>query len=178
MSYRLLSRGVLRLSDNLPITRDMPEWAEYRAHLLAGNTPLPMIPPPGPTLADIKATKRAEITAARNKAITSGFEYMGKSIDSDRDSVMAITGAAVAALAASAAGLPYSVTWTCADDSTITLDANGVLGLAVGLAIYADAQHTKGRPLKDAIKASATDEEVAAIVWEVPEPVPTPTEPI
>ena len=176
--YRLLTKGVLRLSDNLVITRDMIEWGGYRAFIKGGGVPEPMTAPPGPTLDDIKTNKRAEITSARNAAITGGFEYMGKPIDSDRDSVMAITGASVAALAASAAGIPYSVTWTCAVDSTITLDANGVLGLAVGLAMYADAQHTKGRPLKDAIKAALTKEEVMAVVWDVPEPVPTPTEPI
>lgn len=113
----------------------------------------------------VKAAKRAEITAARNDAITGGFTYMAKPIDSDRDSVMAITGAAVAALAAKAAGLPYSVTWTCADDTTITLDADGVLGMSVTLAQFADAQHTKGRPLKNAINAANAAAAVNAVAW-------------
>ena len=45
-------------------------------------------------LNEAKAAKRAEIIAVRNAAITGGFVYMVKPIDSDRDSVMAITGAA------------------------------------------------------------------------------------
>ena len=56
MSYRLLNRGVLRLSDNVIITRDMLEWEEYRAWLAQGNTALPMIvtPPPETSLAEVK----------------------------------------------------------------------------------------------------------------------------
>lgn len=118
-------------------------------------------PPIGP----IKDKARADIITKRNAAITGGFTYLGKTIDSDRDSVMAITGAAVAALAAKSAGLPYSVEWTCADDSTLTLDADGVLGMSVALAMFADAQHTKARPLKDAIKAAKDSDEIGKVTW-------------
>ena len=120
---------------------------------------------PPPPLDEVKAEKLAKIKADRNAAITGGFTYLNKPIDSDRDSVMAITGAAVAALAAKAAGIPYSVTWTCADDSTLTLDADGVLGMSITLAQFADAQHTKGRPLKDAIKNATAVDAVEAVAW-------------
>lgn len=57
MSYRLLTKGVLRLSDSLVITRDMIEWVEYRAWRKAGGIPEPMIvpAPPEPTPAEIIA---------------------------------------------------------------------------------------------------------------------------
>lgn len=124
---------------------------------IAATTPLP--------LPDIQAKSRAQIIAARNAEITGGFTYQGKPIDSDRDSVMSITGAGVAALAAKLAGLPYSVTWTCADDSTLVLDADGVLGMVVMLAQFADAQHAKARTLKDAIKNAKTPSDVNKVVW-------------
>ena len=120
---------------------------------------------PPKSLAAIQAEARAKLIAARDTTITGGFTYLGKTIDSDRDSVMSTTGAGVAALAAKASGLPYSVTWTCADDSTIVLDADGVLGMVVALAMFADAQHTKRRPLKDAIKNATTVEQVVAVTW-------------
>ena len=116
-------------------------------------------------LPDVQAEARAKLIAARDGEITGGFTYLGKTIDSDRDSVMSITGAGVAALAAKSAGLPYSVTWTCADDSTIVLDADGVLGMVVTLALFADAQHAKARPLKDAIKSAKTSEDIGKVVW-------------
>lgn len=55
--YRLLSKGVLRLSDNLTITRDMLEWDEYRQWRKDGGVPEPMIvpAPPEPTPAEIIA---------------------------------------------------------------------------------------------------------------------------
>lgn len=120
---------------------------------------------PATPLPTIQAQARAGIIAARNAAITGGFTYRGKTIDSDRDSVMSITGASVAALAAKASGLPYSVDWTCADDSTLTLDADGVLGMSVTLAMFADAQHTKARPLKEAIKAAKDAVEIGKVTW-------------
>lgn len=62
--YRMLPRGVLRLSDSLPITRDMVEWQEYRAWLKAGGVPEPMIvePPPAITLSEIKHQRANAIT--------------------------------------------------------------------------------------------------------------------
>ena len=123
---------------------------------------LPVLPKP---LSEVKATKRSEIVKNRNAAILGGFTYLGKTIDSDRDSVMAITGAAVAALAAKAASLPYSVIWTCADDSLLPLDADGVLGMAVTLAMFADSQHAKARPLKEAIAAETDPEKIKTVKW-------------
>lgn len=68
MSYRLLSRGVLRLSDNLRIVRGMPEWQEYRAWCAAGNIALPMqaAPAPVPSLAE---ARRARIQAVSGEAL-------------------------------------------------------------------------------------------------------------
>jgi hypothetical protein len=64
MSYRLLQRGVLRLSDNLTITPDMGEWQEYRAWRKGGGVPEPMIPaaPTAPTLAELKKRRGHVVT--------------------------------------------------------------------------------------------------------------------
>jgi hypothetical protein len=64
MSYRLLKIGVLRLADSLRITRDMTEWAEYRAWLASVNTAEPMIvePPPQITLPDLKRRRIKQLT--------------------------------------------------------------------------------------------------------------------
>lgn len=113
----------------------------------------------------VRKIQRAEVVSSRNATITGGFTYLGKQIDSDRDSVMAITGAATAALAAKATSLPYSVVWTCADDSTLTLDADGVLGMVVTLAMFADAQHAKARPLKEAIAVEKDPEKIKQMKW-------------
>lgn len=63
--YRLLKRGVLRLADNLVITRHMAEWEHYRQWMASGNTPLPMViqTPAEPSLAEVKRRRANGITA-------------------------------------------------------------------------------------------------------------------
>ena len=55
--YRLTQRGVIRLSDNLPITRDRAEWEGYRQWLKTGGVPAPMpiVVVSPPTAAEITA---------------------------------------------------------------------------------------------------------------------------
>jgi hypothetical protein len=66
MTYRLATKGVTRTADDLAITRDMPEWQEYRAWLKAGNVPEPMPPaPPPPPLSAEEIIAR--LTAAIQK---------------------------------------------------------------------------------------------------------------
>ena len=57
MTYQLATRGVIRLEDSAPITRDMAEWEEYRQWLKAGGVPepMPVIPPTPPTAEEITA---------------------------------------------------------------------------------------------------------------------------
>ncbi len=42
MTYQLAEVGVIRLEDGLHITRDMPEWEDYRAWIHEGNEPEPI----------------------------------------------------------------------------------------------------------------------------------------
>lgn len=108
---------------------------------------------------------RAEIVTKRNAAITGGFTYLGKQIDSDRDSVMAITAAAIAAMAAKSLGLPFNDVWTCADDSTLQVDADQMIGMLIALARHGSTQHAKARPLKDAIASEKDPEKIKKLKW-------------
>ncbi|WP_448508796.1 hypothetical protein [Immundisolibacter sp.] len=75
MSYKLTNIGVIRVADSLHITRDKPEWGEYRAWLRAGNVPLPMdvVPPPTITLPEAKKRK---IKALTNEALARLPEFV------------------------------------------------------------------------------------------------------
>ncbi|WP_152966587.1 DUF4376 domain-containing protein, partial [Gulbenkiania mobilis] len=85
--------------------------------------------------AQLVATRRTELLAAinaeRDRREEAGFSYRGKLLDSTSRSVQRITAAALAAQAAVATGTPFSLEWTCADNSTLTLDAAGVIGMPV-----------------------------------------------
>uniref|UniRef100_UPI000A946295 DUF4376 domain-containing protein n=1 Tax=Gulbenkiania mobilis TaxID=397457 RepID=UPI000A946295 len=58
---------------------------------------------------------------------------------------------------------PFSLEWTCADNSTLTLDAAGVIGMPVALAQHAAALHAHARTLKAAAEAAVDQADLAAV---------------
>lgn len=105
----------------------------------------------------------ADISAERDRREESGFPYRGKVLDSTPRSVQRITAAALAAQAALAAGQPFLIDWTCADNSALPLDATGVIGMPVALAQYAAALHAHSRALKATVEAAADQAALDAI---------------
>lgn len=114
-------------------------------------------------LAAVKAARLTDINAERDRREEAGFPYRGKWIDSTPRSVQRITAAALAAQAILASGQSYSVDWTCADNSTLPLDAHGVIGIPVALARHAAALHDHARSLKAAVEAADSEAALAAI---------------
>lgn len=90
----------------------------------------------------------------RTRDINAGFMFRGKLIDSDSRSVQNIHTAAVAAQAAGVLGVPFAVTWTCADNTTLDLDAGGVLEMVVALGRHVADTHIGARVRKDDIRAA------------------------
>ena len=122
---------------------------------------------PEATLEELKIAKRAEINAARDAAEQSGFEYMGKTFDSDQISCQRISCAAQAMqLIAVAEGEPKpTITWTCQDNTTIDLTAAELQGLVAALAQWSNSCHQKATALKTALAAAKTAAEIAEISW-------------
>ncbi len=65
---------------------------------------------PKQSLDELKLAKRAEINAARDAAEQGGFEYLGKTFDSDQISAQRIS---MAAQAMALAPEESSIVWTC-----------------------------------------------------------------
>ncbi len=101
-----------------------------------------------------------QINAERNRREQTSFPYLGKQIDSDPVSVQRITVATNTAQMALAAAVPYEVQWSCADNSILTLDAMGVLGMMQALGTYGLALHMYARGLKAAVLASTDPESI------------------
>lgn len=117
---------------------------------------------PKPTLDELKVLKRAEINAARDKAEQNGFEYLGKTFDSDQVSCIRMSSAAQA--------MQYApddviITWTTQDNSTIDLNKSQLMGLVVALAQHSNECHQKATSLKIQIDACESKEELDAITW-------------
>lgn len=114
-------------------------------------------------LASEKARMRASVNTRRDLLEEQSFPYMGKRFDSDTRSVLRINVAASTAAAAAAAGAPFSIEWTTADNSVLALDAQQMIGVPVALAQYGNALHQHGRTLKAQIDAAQTIAELRAI---------------
>lgn len=170
MAYRLLPRGVLRIADNLTVSRDMAEWDEYRAWMKEGNTPSPeeiIVPPRWPNLDAGKLDVWARCKLRRDALESSGFAYLGKTLDSDPTSVKRISMAVQAAQLAAQAGVPFEIGWTCADGSVLTLDAQAMLGMPVAMVTRANALHVAARAFKARIIAAADVAELEVIEAEI-----------
>ncbi len=122
-------------------------------------------PEPVPTLAELQAAKWANIKERRDTLEQSGLPYMGKVLDSDILSVQRIAIAVQAAQAARSAEIDFTVDWTCADNSVLTMTAEQVVGIPVALAQYSDNLHQIARGLREQIEAAQTAEELAMIIW-------------
>lgn len=110
-----------------------------------------------------KAQMVAVVNARRDSAEEGSFTYLGKQFDSDSRSVQRINTAVQAAQVALAASMPFQLEWMCADNTTLNLDAQQMLGVPVALATHANAVHLNGRSLKNAIISATTAAELAAI---------------
>lgn len=117
------------------------------------------------TLSDHKDAQWELIRSERDAREASGFFYAGKMLDSDPRSVQRINTAVQAAQAAVAANQPFTLLWTCQDNSTLWFDAAGMMGMPAALAVYANTLHETARDLRAQIDAATTISEIEAITW-------------
>lgn len=126
----------------------------------------------GNDLENAQARKWVEIKAERDALESGGFDLagVGGRFDSDAESRARIVGAAMAAKIARDAGQAYAIRWTLADNTTVELDADGVIDVGFALLAHTDGIHQRSRALYAAIQAAETTEAVEAIRWDA-EPV-------
>lgn len=84
-------------------------------------------------------------------------------VDSDSMSRSNISGAAIGAMLAKNAGAPYSVTWTLLDNSTVILDADGMLEMAIAVLTHVNSCHERARQLRAEIESASNMAELLAI---------------
>ena len=109
-----------------------------------------------------KTKAKTQITIARNSEEFAGFMAYGKLFDSDADSQRRIL---IAASTAQIIGEEFSIDWTCADNSVITLTQTQTIGLPLLMAHYGDQLHQKARLLKAEIDSATTLDEINNVVW-------------
>lgn len=117
---------------------------------------------PEQPLDELKSKKRTEINQARDAAEQGGFEYLGKTFDSDQVSCIRMSSAAQATQFAPDDAI---ITWTCQDNTTIDLNKAQLTGLVVALAQHSNECHQKATALKAQIDACESKEELDKIMW-------------
>lgn len=105
-------------------------------------------------LAQVREQLHTQRRNARTAAEMDGFNFQGKRIDSDRDSILRVTQAALLASQAIAVDQPFAVEWVCADDTVLELDAAGMLGMQQALTLHGLACHNRSQELRAQIDAA------------------------
>ena len=144
---------------------DWPEWAEIDAY--AAEHPDEVTEeaaPPAPTLAEIKAAKKAQLAAARYAAEIAGIEVSGATVRTDRDSQALITGAALAATQ----DPDYSVVWK-AEGGFVTLTAEQIIAAAQAVRAHVEACFAREAELSSAVDAAKSAKAVRSIEWSMSE---------
>ena len=108
-------------------------------------------PPAGPTLAEAKRARRAEVSALYESKLAAGMTYQGKTLQIDEDSQLRIIGAA--AKAGLVGGAP-SAGWRMGDNSFLALpNAAAMIALASAASAKVEALRVVMWGHKDAIAA-------------------------
>jgi hypothetical protein len=115
-----------------------------------------------PALKELKAKKKAEINAAKEREEYANIECLNENWQADADSQNKLTSAV---LLCQAAGLTQYDWWTV-DNKRVTLSLSGLIGLGVAIAQRSSAAVAKGRELKDAVDNATTKQELENIKWE------------
>jgi hypothetical protein len=113
----------------------------------------------------LRADKWAALKAARDAERDAGFVFNLKPVQSDPISRDNISGAAQAAGIAKAAGQPFAVQWTCADNSVMVLDADQAIAMFMAGVQHMQALYAKGVQLREQLGEAVTEEDIEAVSW-------------
>lgn len=119
-----------------------------------------------PDLSVVKEDKWAEIKLKRTEVEQAGFEWDVHTFDSDYLSQQRVQGAAQFATLALVNNIPsWSIDWTLADNSVITLSAPQMIDVGVTMGNFISSVHGIARTLRDEIESATSVEEIAAVQW-------------
>ena len=116
-----------------------------------------------PRLDVLRAARWAEAKAVREAKATGGCETPLGRVDTDPESQRKINGAVTGALVAQAAGQPFAVAWTMADNSVVDHDAAAMIAMGMAVLAHIDACQVAGTAIRGAIDAAADADAIAAI---------------
>lgn len=166
MRYAIIFNGIV-----INLAEAAADFAAEQGWIKAGETveigwtydgkkfAAPVVP-----LEDTKAELWARAKARRDKRIGAGVAVPGFGVfDSDDASRLNLVGASVMALAAQAAGQPFSINWKLADNSIVTLNAAQMIAAGVAVGSKVSAIHARAQQIGLAIEAAQDSGTVSSI---------------
>lgn len=117
------------------------------------------------SLIEVKLAKWAALKAERDAREFGTLTFAGGEFDIDARSQARLSGTVQLAMMAKAAGQPFAIDWTLADNSVRTLTADDVIAIGVALGQHVVTQHAIARQLRAALAAAPSDVAVANINW-------------
>ena len=165
LESKIQGKDVWLLPANATFDEPLPNKDGYKVVYKDGwkyeEIPQPK-PEPEPTHDELKSQKRAEKNSARDRTQQGGFEYLGKTFDSDPISCQRIS---TAAQAMAFAPEETAIVWTCQDNTTISLNKTQLAGLVAALAMHSNTCHQKATALKAEVEKAKSKEELEKITW-------------
>lgn len=120
---------------------------------------------PAATMLALRDARWSQIKTRRDAVEFGGYTWDGSTFDSDRESQARIMGAVQMAVLAAAAGQPFSIAWTLADNAVRTLSGADMVAVGLALGQHVATAHAVGRALREQIEAAQSAEDLATINW-------------
>lgn len=105
------------------------------------------------------------IKEKRTEIENAGFYWQTYLFDSDPISQSRIQGAVQMAQIALSQNQPFSIDWTIANDTVVTLSAQDMVSVGLALGSHINQCHVIGRQLREQIDAAQTPEVLESVVW-------------
>lgn len=118
-------------------------------------------------LVKAKARRWSEVKQLRSAREFGPLVWDGSTFDADAAAQLRIMGAVQLAAQAAAAGQPFAMDWTLADNTIRTLSAADLRALGEALGQQVAAAHEIARILREEIEAAETVEAVQAVDWPI-----------
>ncbi|ARS29089.1 DUF4376 domain-containing protein [Sphingomonas sp. KC8] len=114
-------------------------------------------------LAKLRAARWAEARGYRDARANGGCVTPLGRVDTDGESRLKISGAVQMAMLAQAAGQPFAVAWTMADNTDAAHDAGQMIALGLAVGGHVDACHAAARAVRAAIDAAGDAAAIGAV---------------
>lgn len=111
----------------------------------------------------LRAIKWEAVKAKRTEVQTGGCNTPSGRAQTDLESLGLINGAVTMAILSLQASAPYSIEFTLADNTSIALDAAGMIALGQAVGIFIAVSHARSVALRAAIDAAADPAALDAI---------------